>query len=113
AAIQRSACCWIACHGGKSCGSIRHGHPARTMYRSPLKSTRSGYFLCGASSFISVRYGAQNAHSSSVASLGYVFRWMYLSAIPSVMQGCVYKVQTFLPIKVHDTLKTIVFPPSH
>ena len=31
AALQRSVCCWIACRGGKSCGSIRHGHPARTM----------------------------------------------------------------------------------
>jgi len=42
----------------------------RTNHRSPLKSSRNEYSRCGASSFIKVRYGALNAHSSSLTSLG-------------------------------------------
>lgn len=61
ASTQRRTCCCTAGHGGRSWGSIRHGQPARTNHRRPLKCSLSGCSRCGASSFIKVRYGAQNA----------------------------------------------------
>jgi hypothetical protein len=56
--------------GGGSCGSSRHGQPARTIQRSALKTARNGHTRCGASSFIRLRLGAQNSHSWSLTSVG-------------------------------------------
>ena len=65
AAIEKAKGSRASVQGGRSLGNIRHGHPARTNQRRALKSSRNGYTRCGASSFIKVRYGATNAHSSS------------------------------------------------
>jgi len=78
---------------GRQIGIMRQGQPARMNQRKALKISRNGYLRCGDCPFISVRYGAQNSHSSSLTSLGYAFRGV---AIPSVMPRCIYIVQTFL-----------------
>jgi magnesium chelatase family protein len=49
-------------------GSVRF--PARFMLVAAMNPSRSECSRCGASSRISVRYGATNAHSSSVTSVG-------------------------------------------
>ena len=74
AASHRRACWYTACHGGKSCGRNRHGLPVLTSQRRALNTSRRGWSRCPASSRRRVRYGAANAHSSSVTSLGYGFR---------------------------------------
>src|SRR5262249_2971346 len=89
---QRWVCCCTAVQGGRSLGIILQGQPARINQRSPLNNSRKECVRCGASSFISVRYGTQKAHSSSLTSLGYAFRTF---AIPRVMANCKYNVQTF------------------
>src|SRR5437764_5518354 len=75
---------------------MRQGQPARINQRSALKISRKGNLRCGAFSVINVKYGAQNSHSSSLTSLGYAFRSF---AIPSVMPGCIYFVQTIFTKK--------------
>ena len=57
-------------------GIIRHCPPLLVIYRLPLKTSRSEYSRCGASSRIKVRYGATKVHSSSLTSLGYGFLFM-------------------------------------
>jgi hypothetical protein len=54
---------------------VRHhsSRTARMNQRRPLNNSRKGGSRCGASSFISVKYGAQKAHSSSLTSLGFGF----------------------------------------
>ena len=47
----------------------------------------------GAPSFISVKYGTQQCHSSLLTSLEYAVRSL---VIPTVMRLCIYNVQTFL-----------------
>src|SRR5512140_1384684 len=46
----------------------------------PLNTSRRSCSRWGASSFISVRYGAMKSHSSSVTSLGYGF--LAMQAVP-------------------------------
>src|SRR3954469_14664972 len=46
----------------------------------PLNTSRRSCSRCGASSLISVRYGATKSHSSSVTSLGYGF--LAIPALP-------------------------------
>ena len=58
----------------KLVGTMRQGAPARTIHRKALKTSRSSCRRCGASGVIRVRYGATNAHSSSVTSVGYGLR---------------------------------------
>src|SRR5512141_2085923 len=58
----------------------RQGEPVRTIQRMALKISRRSCSRCGASSFISVRYGATKSHSSSVTSLGYGF--LAMQAVP-------------------------------
>src|SRR5919205_923509 len=74
AAIQRWVCWYTTGQGGSSCGSNRQGAPARTIQRRALKTSRSSYRRWPASSGSSARYGATNAHSSSVTSVGYGLR---------------------------------------
>src|SRR6185503_13726977 len=54
------------------------------IHRNPLNTSRSGCFRCGASSVIRVRYGATNAHSSSLTSLGYGFLAVGVDSIPQL-----------------------------
>src|SRR3954452_11530578 len=82
--IQRWVCWYTNSHGGRLVGSIRHDAPARTIHRSPLKTSRNSYFRCGASSRTRARYGATNAHSSSLTSLGYGFRAVRVVSIPKL-----------------------------
>ena len=62
---------YTVCQGGRSCGSIRHGHPVRSTYTMPLTISRTSTVrglppcLAGGSK------GARMSHSSSVRSLGY------------------------------------------
>src|SRR5947209_12851454 len=46
----------------------------------PLNTSRRSCSRCGASSVISVRYGATKSHSSSITSLGYGF--LAIQAVP-------------------------------
>ena len=78
------------------------------MYLRPLYTSRKSYTRWSASSVISVRQGATNAHSSSLTSLGYALRGF--TSIPQFYQ------------LVHDTLlgPGIIsgylaqqFPPKH
>lgn len=62
---------------------------ARTSQRRPLSTSRNEYTCCGALSLINVEYGAMNAHSSSLTSLGYALR-----SILSAYSAC----------QVHNTL---------
>ena len=64
--------------GGQSCGMSRQALPERVIQRSPLKTSRKRCSRCGVSSVIKVKYGATNAHSSSLTSVGYAF----LSILP-------------------------------
>lgn len=80
-ALRLASACGTAdvlaiCHSGKSCGIIRHGAPARKNQRRILKTRRRSCSRCGASSRINLGYGATNAHSSSVTSLGYESRFL-------------------------------------
>src|SRR4051812_11989756 len=84
ALIQRWVCWYTSSHGGRFVGSIRHAAPARTIQRSALKTSRNSYFRCGASSRTRARYGATNAHSSSLTSLGYGFRAVRVVSIPKL-----------------------------
>jgi len=74
AASHRRACWYTAAHGGRSLGMYRHGDPVRTTHRTALNTSRRSWSRCGASSRISARYGAANAHSASLTSLGYALR---------------------------------------
>lgn len=71
---HRRACWYTASHGGKSCGNSRHGAPDLTSQRRALSTSRRSWTRWCASSRSRVRYGAANAHSSSVTSVGYAFR---------------------------------------
>ena len=70
ASSQRRVWWETADQGGRSCGMERQCRPVRAMKRRPLNSSRREWRRCGASSRISVRYGARNAHSSSATSVG-------------------------------------------
>src|SRR6185437_14577137 len=91
---HRWVCCCTTHHGGISWGIMRQEQPARTSQRKALNTSRKLCVRCGASSFISVRYGAQNSHSSSLTSLGYGFGFF---DIPRVLPECIYFVHLFLP----------------
>jgi hypothetical protein len=56
--------------GRQVMGIKRHCAPVRTIQRKPLKTSRNGKSRCGASSVISVGYGATKTHSSLLTPLG-------------------------------------------
>ena len=55
APIQCWVCWYTLYQGGRSLGIIRHGAPARTIQRNPLKTSRKLCSRCGASSVIKVK----------------------------------------------------------
>jgi len=72
---------YTVCQAGKSCGNIRHDPPVRRTYQMPFSNSRS---LCKRGRPVRAlgNSGARIAHSLSLKSLGYAFRWL----IPSVYQ---------------------------
>lgn len=78
--------CWLSnrkyeytvCHAGKSCGNIRHEPPVRNTYHMPFNNSRS---LCRRGRPVRAlgNSGSRMAHSLSLKSLGYAFRWLILS----------------------------------
>jgi hypothetical protein len=55
-AVSQRWLCWsTGGHGGRSCGSIRHAAPARTIQRRPVKTSRKRCSRWGASSVMWVK----------------------------------------------------------
>jgi len=66
--------------------SLRSRFPRQLLFAlASLNTSRSSYLRCGASSRITVRYGATNVHSSSLISLQYLSHFI-LTAYPTCQE---------------------------
>ena len=65
---------YTVCQGGRSCGSIRHGHPVRSTYTMPLTTSRISTVRGRPPGLAGGSKGSRMSHSSSVRSLGYGLR---------------------------------------
>ena len=62
------------CQGGRSCGSIRQGHPVRSTYTMPLTTSRISTVRGRPPGLAGGSKGSRMSHSWSVRSLGYGLR---------------------------------------
>ena len=69
---------YTVCQGGRSCGSIRHGHPLRSTYKMPLSTSRRSTVRGRPPGLAAGSRGARTSHCSSVRSLGYRLRVMHI-----------------------------------
>jgi hypothetical protein len=90
--IQRPACWLTALQGGRSLGRNLHCQPVRTIQRSALRSSRSGYSRWGASSF--------NQRQIKGGKLPFLIR--NIARIRSAAGG--FHAAKFTRSKVHDRL---------
>ncbi len=67
--------------GGRSCGTIRQGHPARRTYRMPFITSRRSTVRGLPPGLAAGSNGASSFHWSSVRSLGYGLRFIPNSLI--------------------------------
>ena len=72
---------YTVCQGGRSCGSIRHGHPVRSTYTMPLTISRISTVRGRPPGLAGGSKGSKMSHSSSVRSLGYDLRLIRQSII--------------------------------
>ena len=70
---------YTVCQAGRSCGSIRHGHPVRSTYRMPLTTSRVSTVRGRPPGLAGGSKGSIMSHCSSVRSLGYDLRVIHQS----------------------------------
>ena len=63
---------YTVCQGGRSCGSIRHGHPVRSTYTMPLTTSRISTVRGRPPGLAGGSKGSRMSHCSSVRSLGMI-----------------------------------------
>ena len=68
---------YTVCQGGRSCGSIRHGHPVRSTYTMPLTTSRISTVRGRPPGLAGGSKGSRMSHCSSVRSLGYDLRLIH------------------------------------
>ena len=68
---------YTVCQGGRSCGSIRHGHPVRSTYTMPLTTSRISTVRGRPPGLAGGSKGSRMSHSWSVRSLGYGLRLIH------------------------------------
>ena len=72
---------YSVCHGGRSCGAIRQGHPVRRTYRIPFIISRGSTVRGLPPGLAGGIKAASSSHWASVKSLAYGLRVMHLSLI--------------------------------
>ena len=75
--VQLRKYLYRVCQGGRSCGTIRQGHPLRSKYRMPFTTSRRSTVRGRPPGLAGGSRGPRISHCSSVRSLGYDLRLIH------------------------------------
>ena len=75
--VQLRKYLYRVCQGGRSCGTIRQGHPLRSKYRMPFTTSRRTIVRGRPPGLAGGSRGPRISHCSSVRSLGYDLRLIH------------------------------------